>query len=252
MRITFVVVLTLGLTVVLAVDSNGQVESVGQTDSLSAVATDTLQEETQASKNLLKLVDIKQAWQVYQPATLDPVNWQPVGPDPDTLSALIQRDVRHFNETRLDPAIDSLLILIERDSLEYELYNLIGVKYGKIGYLNEAKRYFEKAITINSSFFKAMNNIGNVFFKEGNFEDAYSQYSKAANFSQENPDILRNWAFAAFELGKTEEASELEERAIELQQDESLPFRITTEIESGIAMKASEGVKTNLEPIWIE
>lgn len=244
--------LVFGFALSLVVDSGAQTESIGRKDSLSSPPADTLQEEPQANKSLLKLVDIKKAWQIYQPATLDPVNWRPIGPHPDTLSSLIQGDVKHFNDSRLDPAIDSLLIQVEEDSLEYELYNLIGVKYGKIGYLNEAKKYLERAITINSTFFKAMNNIGNVYFKEGNFEEAYSQYGKAADYSEENPDILRNWAFAAFELGKTEEAVELEDRAIELQQNESELFRITTHIASDIAMKASEGVKTDFEPIWIE
>ncbi len=205
-------------------------------------------------KNWVNLVDITKSWSKYQPATLDPVNWQPLGPKADRLNSLLSNDINLFKKIRLDPSIDSLLVVILTDSLNYTLFNIIGVKYGKIGYLNEAKEYFKKAIIIKPTFYKALNNMGNVYFKEGEFEKAYEQYRKSASLDETNADILINWAYSALELGKVEEAEALENHAFDLNQElkSNLSFRVITEIESGIAMKASEGIKSTLEPIWIE
>lgn len=219
-----------------------------------ATTQNSLEIAKETKKRLLRLVDITQSWSKYQPATLDPVNWRPLKPKADILNTLLRSDIIMFNQNRMDPAIDSLMLEIQADSMNYNLYNVIGVKYGKIGYFDEGREYFQQAIIIEPTFFKAVNNMGNIYFKEGKFEKAYEYYHKSASLAEDNPDILINWAYAALELGNVEEAAELENRAFDLNQElrTTKTFRVITEIETGLAMKASEGTKSTLEPIWIE
>lgn len=84
-------------------------------------------------------------------------------------------------------------------------YNL-GSLYAEEGRMIEAKREFEKAISIRPGFSKPHNNLGNIYYSEGRFAEAAREYRLAAEQDQANVEALYNLGNVYMVLGRRGEA----------------------------------------------
>src|SRR3990172_817948 len=80
-------------------------------------------------------------------------------------------------------------------------YNL-GSLYAEEGRMIEAKREFEKAVSIRPGFSKPHNNLGNIYYSEGRFEEAAREYRLAAALDQANVEALYNLGNVYMVLGR--------------------------------------------------
>ena len=57
---------------------------------------------------------------------------------------------------------------------DYEVIKDLGNTYQAVGDVNNAKKYYQKAIAINSSYAPALSNLGSIELNIGNKQDALS------------------------------------------------------------------------------
>jgi tetratricopeptide (TPR) repeat protein len=64
----------------------------------------------------------------------------------------------------------------------------------------DAKRYYTQALKVDSCFADAWNNLGTIFFKEGNFAEALSSYDRALECQPDLYDAYLNRSNTYYEL----------------------------------------------------
>jgi tetratricopeptide (TPR) repeat protein len=96
---------------------------------------------------------------------------------------------------------------------------------GKPGWLTRRKlrkaiSLFERTLEINPANWSAMWVLGKVYQRMGGDVTALEWFTKARQIERTNPDVVREAALCALNLGRTKEAVELTATAIELKPDD--------------------------------
>lgn len=84
------------------------------------------------------------------------------------------------------------------------------------GQITPAKRTLESLIVENPTYADAYDVMGRAHFQAGDFEAAYETYRHAVSLTPSSLSRLQKMGLLAFHLGKTEEASQVLERATAL------------------------------------
>jgi tetratricopeptide (TPR) repeat protein len=69
----------------------------------------------------------------------------------------------------------------------------------------QARKYFREALKLDSCFSDAWNNLGTISYRQGNFQEAWENYTHAIQCSTTFYPAYLNRANALYELNKTEE-----------------------------------------------
>jgi tetratricopeptide (TPR) repeat protein len=96
------------------------------------------------------------------------------------------------------------------------LINKIGIAYHQMLELNTAKKYYERAIKMDSKYSEAINNLGTVHYAKKSYRRAVSQYKKALQLAPNSASIHSNLGTAWFARKKYKEAAEEYELALKL------------------------------------
>lgn len=131
---------------------------------------------------------------------------------------------------RFQEAINVYKELLRRDPKNAVLLNKIGIAYTQLSNLNEARRYYERAIKADKFYPEAVNNLGTVYYQQGNisyknkrqsrakgqYERAVAYYRQALQMRENMASVHSNLGYALFALGRYEEAFPCFQRALEL------------------------------------
>jgi tetratricopeptide (TPR) repeat protein len=96
------------------------------------------------------------------------------------------------------------------------ILNKIGIAYHQMLRLDEAKKYYEKAIKANPKYSEAVNNLGTVYYSKKSFRKATNQYNKALKLNPNSASVYSNLGTAQFARKKYKEASESYQKALSL------------------------------------
>ncbi|HTM47914.1 MAG TPA: tetratricopeptide repeat protein [Bryobacteraceae bacterium] len=96
------------------------------------------------------------------------------------------------------------------------ILNKIGIAYHQMLRLDEAKKYYEKAIKANPKYSEAVNNLGTIYYSKKSFRKATSQYNKALKLNPNSASVYSNLGTAQFARKKYKEASESYQKALSL------------------------------------
>ncbi|UZR98759.1 tetratricopeptide repeat protein [Chondrinema litorale] len=113
--------------------------------------------------------------------------------DPNRVDSYLGLGNIYFDKNDFSKAREQYLKCIELDA-NYDLaYFNVGLTYENRDN-SKAKYYYEKTISINSSFTYALNGLGNIYLEEGNLEEAIVKYEKCI-------EIDPNFIYAYHNLG---------------------------------------------------
>ncbi len=103
-------------------------------------------------------------------------------------------------------------LIIEANSLlnEYEtdfvVWNLLGAALAQIGKMADATLAFKKVVELNPNFADGHNNLGNIFYGDGNYREAVVFFEKAVALEPNFPSAFINLGHAQKESGRLDEA----------------------------------------------
>lgn len=97
--------------------------------------------------------------------------------------------------------------------------NKTGIAYHQLGDLNNAKKYYERAIKLDKTYPEAYNNLGTVFYVKKSYNDAIKNYQKALTLSPDTASVWTNLGTAYFGRKKYVEALQAYQHALELDPD---------------------------------
>ncbi len=96
------------------------------------------------------------------------------------------------------------------------ILNKIGIGYHQMLDLDAAKRYYERALKLNSKYAEAVNNLGTIHYAKKNYRRAVGQYNRALKLSPDSASIYSNLGTAWFARKKYKEASECYQKALSI------------------------------------
>ena len=112
-----------------------------------------------------------------------------------------------------------------RDALDYYkpgaeksavLANKAGIAYHQLQDLNNAKRYYEKAVKLNPKYAEAINNLGTIYYARKSYRRAVEHYKKALRITPDSASILSNLGTAYFARKDYDNASKTYQQALAL------------------------------------
>lgn len=99
-----------------------------------------------------------------------------------------------------------------------EFKKLGNKEYDKENY-TEAIKYYEKAIAVDTNYYDAYYNLGNVYGILSDFDQSIFHFSKAKNINDQNPDVFFLLGFAYSEKGEIDTAIDLFKKGLHLNPD---------------------------------
>jgi tetratricopeptide (TPR) repeat protein len=94
------------------------------------------------------------------------------------------------------------------------LANKTGIAYQQLLDLDNARRYYEKAIKLNPMYAEAINNLGTVYFARKSYRRAIEQYKKALRIHPDSSSMLSNLGTAYFARKNYDEAAKAYQEAV--------------------------------------
>jgi tetratricopeptide (TPR) repeat protein len=112
-----------------------------------------------------------------------------------------------------------------RDALDYYkpgadksavMANKTGIAYHQLLDLNDARKYYEKAVKLNPRYAEAINNLGTIYYARKSYRRAVEEYKKALRITPDSASILSNLGTAYFARKDYENASKAYQQALTL------------------------------------
>ena len=129
----------------------------------------------------------------------------------------------HFNRAVIaqrlgdfESALYNYRQVLDRDDLNVEAHNNLGLLYGDKGLLIDAAREFHRAIAIDPKYGRARNNLGVLLLSERQPDAAAAQFHAALSLDPTNVESLVNLSIVERELGRRQAARQLLQNGLEI------------------------------------
>jgi tetratricopeptide (TPR) repeat protein len=96
------------------------------------------------------------------------------------------------------------------------LINKIGIAYHQLSDLQDAQKYYQRAVKLDPQYAEAINNIGTVYYSQQSYRRAINQYKKVLRLRPDSASTLANLGSAYFARKQYELASENYQKALAL------------------------------------
>ena len=114
-----------------------------------------------------------------------------------------------IEENRVDEAFALVNQLIEEEPNSAQLYNLLARIYGeKMGNIDAAIPYLNKALELDPEFVSAYENLGIAYATKGEFQKALQLMQKALDLDPENRHVMNNIAMLYGNMGEAQKEQE--------------------------------------------
>jgi len=105
--------------------------------------------------------------------------------------------------------------VLQRDDLNVEAHNNLGLLYRDKGLFEDAIQHFQRAIAINPAYARARNNLGVVYLNQRKLETAATQFQAALAIDPKNVESLVNLSTVEKESGRRDQARAWLTRALD-------------------------------------
>lgn len=145
----------------------------------------------------------------------------------DNFTAQSPRSVAEGNKSLTDEVRGDIMMArkMYRDAIDFYkpqaaksaiLANKTGIAYHQMGDLDNAKKYYERAIKIDRTYPEAFNNLGTVLYAKKSYGSAIKNYEKALALTPKAASVWSNLGTAYFARKKYTEALRAYQYALEL------------------------------------
>ncbi len=159
-----------------------------------------------AKAGKVNVVSLRKAWEKYQPATLAPAPQNVDVPTGERVTRLIEREQNLLLARRLEREVMPYRRALAANPKDTEARLQVGTIYARNGVNDVAQREFETILAQEPRHVSALNNRGNLYFAQGDFERALDAYRTAEEVDPGDGGIRINAALAYYRLGKLPEA----------------------------------------------
>lgn len=176
--------------------------------------------KAESEKGKVKIIDVRQAWTDFEPATLPAVDWNLEVPTPAARERRYAEEIGAFTSERYKFLKTYYQGLIKDDGKDIDSRLQLGLVELQAGKKDAAIEEFNKILAVEPKNASALTNLGNVAFLAGENEAAATQYLKASEAEPDDADIWLNLFKTELRLKNKDKAREYGQKAVAL--DKSL------------------------------
>ena len=115
--------------------------------------------------------------------------------------------------------IDILKAMVDEGTATKDAYFHLGNARYESGDAAGAAQAFEQAVAMDSTFFKAVVNLGLMYDEQANFPKAIESFEQATHLEPDNPDVWSHMGNTYYAQKEYSKATELYRKALKLQPD---------------------------------
>lgn len=169
--------------------------------------------------------DLKNAWGRYKPATLPATDWRAQVTPRSAVDKHYNNEINRIGRIALKYLSISHFQALRKNPDDFNALMQIGIIYGESGDIDEAQQYFEKANLLSTNNAVIKNNLGNIHFIKGDYQEALLDYQLAADIDPADPYIQVNLTKSYLRLEQRDKAAEAFRKAIAIDKEISLKYR---------------------------
>jgi tetratricopeptide (TPR) repeat protein len=140
---------------------------------------------------------------------------EPAAPPPAPVSPELRCDIMMARKLYRD-AVDCFKAVSDSSPI---VANKTGIAYHQLADLDNARKYYERAVKLNPAYAEAINNVGTVYYARKSYRRAISQYRKALALEPAFPPFLANLGTAYFARKEYAQASTAYAQALSIDPD---------------------------------
>jgi tetratricopeptide (TPR) repeat protein len=138
-------------------------------------------------------------------------------PELEGINKLYDVDIDQIKTMGYDEIVESLTAKLKNNKEDYKILNSLGAISGRFRKMEDAIKYFNKAVKINPQYANAYANLGNVYIFKKKFEKAIKFWEKAVQLVPSNHKYRLGLARVYFEIGRKYKAKKEYLKALEKQ-----------------------------------
>ncbi len=162
--------------------------------------------QTAARQGRAAFFPIREAWELYAPVNIPDAEPQSGVPDTGAVGEAFRRSLDRYVSDLIAPAVKTLESEIAAKQSP-ELYNKLGILYGRFGLFEKADAQFKRAA--QSGYAPAIINRAHAYFVQAEYGKALALYEGALQKDAANPAALFGAARCRYELYDFDECREL-------------------------------------------
>ncbi len=174
---------------------------------LDAVRNAAYAYNAETKKGDVHIIDVRKAWETYEPVTMPPTQWKAEAPNMETVDKFVKESSKAIFRAAYHSIRKRLKEKISEDPSLIDPRLALGIWEYEDGNIRTAKKSFESVLSISSTSAAAYNNLGNIAFLKHDDLKAASFYKKAAKNDPGNPDIWMNFLKAEIRLKNARKVS---------------------------------------------
>jgi hypothetical protein len=173
----------------------------------------------------LTMMDIRDAWKKFKPASLPQSDWRATTVAKADVEEKHRDELGALRRIRARLKSSKYFDMLKTNAEDIRALLQIGIIYAKEGDLEEALNVFEKALIYDQQNASIINNMGNIRFLNGENVKALELYEKAAELDPEDPHVWVNLARCFLKLEMKDDAIKAFKKAYELDPNVSKEYR---------------------------
>ncbi len=162
----------------------------------------------EVKKGAVHIIDVRKAWETYEPVTMPPTQWKAETPDMETVDKFVKQSSKSLFHAAYHSIRKRLKEKISENSSLIDPRLALGIWEYEAGNISAAKKRFKSVLAISSTSAAAYNNLGNIDFLKRKYRKAQQWYKKAALNDPGNPDIWMNFLKTEIHLKNARKVSE--------------------------------------------
>ncbi len=174
----------------------------------------------------LTLLDIREAWSEFKPASLPSASWRPAFVERKAIDEEFNDEFSTLKRIGLRLKSQPFRERFVADPSDLDAALQIGIIYGRAGETDDALRAFEKVLEIDPQQVAALNNIGNLHLIEERYAEACIAYEKATAIEPDDAMLWINLARCNLQLKEKDKAREAFARAKEIDKSVVQKYRV--------------------------
>ncbi|MBI5210704.1 MAG: tetratricopeptide repeat protein [Elusimicrobia bacterium] len=172
--------------------------------------------KTESAKGAVKVIDLRKAWQTYEPATLPTADWTSEVPPADVWHKRADPDLAAWAKDRYSFLKKHYEEVLRDFPDDLDSLNELGVLEHEAGDKDAARKRFGQVLAVDPANAAAWNNTGTLEFLSGDYAAAEAGYLKATGSDPADPDLWLNLMRCAVKLKDAGKARRYADKAVSL------------------------------------
>jgi tetratricopeptide (TPR) repeat protein len=166
--------------------------------------------------NELGIIDLKQAWQQYQPVTLRKASYSIDLPEKKRTESLVAQAINLLLVKSIDRLVLPYQTMVINNPENISARLQIAILYARYGLYEDAEIAFEALDELAPENSSVKTNQGNLFFLQQDYDRAIRSYTRAAELDGADGGIWINLSMSQYKAGKLKKARNSYQQAVDL------------------------------------